>query len=78
MHYYQFMNGNDWMVGIFGIVFWALVFTAIVVLIIRLAKYPSESGFGNNDKSIEIAKMRYAKGEIDKREFEQIKKDLSE
>lgn len=78
MHYYQMMNGNDWVFGIFGVVFWALVLTVIVMLIIRLAKDNGEPGVQGGDKSIETVKMRYAKGEINKHEFEQIKKDLSE
>jgi putative membrane protein len=71
-------NGNDWIFGIFGVVFWALLLAAIVMLIIRLARGTSDSDVQRGDKSIEIAKMRYAKGEITKHEFEQIKKDLAE
>lgn len=45
---------------------------AVIVLSVRLARTrrrPSES--------IEIAKARYARGEISKSEFEELKKDLS-
>jgi putative membrane protein len=37
----------------------------------------SESGTSEKRDPLEIAKERYAKGEIARQEFEQIKKDLS-
>jgi putative membrane protein len=72
------MNGGDWIVGILGLLFGVLVFAVIVMLIVRLARSSSETYMMRGDKPIEIAKARYAKGEITKHEFEQIKKDLAE
>jgi len=79
--------GNGWpMMGGFGgfglimsVVFWALVIWAIVVLVRWLAR-SSHSGRGHwqgEDSAIQILKDRYAKGEINKEEFEQKMKDLS-
>ncbi len=69
-----------WMVfgGIWMIAFWVLIIALIVWGIRKLAGSGS-SGSGTRQKRdpLDIAKERYAKGEISKQEFEQIKKDLS-
>ena len=60
---------------VFTIIFWGLIIWGIVVLIKKLTddKEPAHS-----EKSpLDILKNRYAKGEIDKEEFEQKKKDLT-
>lgn len=69
-----------WMVfgGIWMIVFWVLIIALIVWVVRRLAG-GSGSGSGAPQKRdpLDIAKERYAKGEISKQEFEQIRKALS-
>lgn len=72
--------------GIFGFIFQILFWGLIIMLIVRLFKssHSSHSHCCHNgeidettgDRSLEIVKERYAKGEIDKKEFEQLKKDL--
>jgi putative membrane protein len=56
-----------WGFAVFGLV-WA----------VRLLFPGSETGEENKDREtpLEILKARYARGEIDKEEFERIKKDL--
>jgi putative membrane protein len=66
-----------WFGGIFMIVFWGLVLVAIVLLIRWLAVAPRNRETGGGAESpLEILKKRYARGEINKEEFEEKKKDL--
>lgn len=71
---YGFMGmGGSFMGGIFMILFWVLVIAGIVYLV----KYLSQNQNKKQDKTpLDILKERYAKGEIDKEEFEKRKKDL--
>jgi putative membrane protein len=65
-----------WMIlgGLWMLLFWGLVIWLIVWGIRKI----TESGKGSSGKSpLDMAKERYASGEISKAEFEQIKKDLS-
>ncbi len=59
-------------------VFWVIVIIGIIFLIRWLAASASHKGrdAGSQDSALEILKIRYAKGEINKEEFEQKKKDL--
>jgi putative membrane protein len=57
------------------IIFWALLILGIAYLVKMVA-----AGSKKEDKdktAIDILKMRYAKGEISKEEFEEIKDDLT-
>ena len=72
---YNMMDGSDWGWGFLMMLFWALVVTLIVVLIVRAFGGSRDDGHKANN-AVSIAKERYAKGEITKKEFEQLKKDL--
>lgn len=58
---------------IFMIIFWGLVILGLIFFIRYLLSLP---GAREKESALEILKKRYAKGEINKEEFEQKKKDL--
>ncbi len=76
MYDYPMMNGynNGW--GVFMMLFWGIILIGIVVVVLRLQKN-HEVGTSQKTNPLDIAKERYAKGEIKKDEFEQLKKDLN-
>ena len=80
MMYGLYNNYGGWgygMMGGFGgglmmIVFWAL----LIVLVVWIVKEISGRHSNSDSKALDILKERYAKGEINKEEFESKKKDL--
>jgi putative membrane protein len=71
------MGGFGWMWLI--LVFWILILGLIiwaVVALVRGLSEPKGSGSSRADSALELLKKRYARGEIDKQEYEEKKKDL--
>ncbi len=68
-------QGMGWWM-IFGVLFMILFWGGIIALIVWGIKRLSGHGNGGNPTPLEIAKLRYARGEITKEQFEQIKRDL--
>lgn len=65
------MWGMGW---IFMVIFWGLILVAFIFLVrwlVGLTRTPKA-----DESALEILKKRYARGEIDREEFEQKKKDL--
>ena len=64
---------------IFMFIFWALLITGIILLVVWLVRRASYTGkdLSRKNNAIDILKERYAKGEISKNEFEEMKKDLT-
>lgn len=72
--------GMGWFGGIFMIVIWVLVIVGLVFLIkwlVQSTKGDSEPAQGGSSRALDILKERYARGEIDRQEFEEKKRDLS-
>ena len=68
--------GWGWFMPIIMIVFWGLVIWGIVALVRGVAS-PSNTGPSNQaDSALEILKRRYARGEINKQEYEESKINL--
>jgi putative membrane protein len=71
--------GMGWIGGIFMIVFWVAIIVGIIFLIRWLFVASRTGAHGpayGGDTALDILKKRYARGEIDKQEFEEKKKDL--
>ncbi len=61
---------------IFMLIFWVLVIVALVYGIRWLAGRNRAEGDGAGRAPLDTLKERYARGEITREEFEQMKKDL--
>ena len=70
--------GMGWFGGIFMIVFWILIIVALVFLIRWLIQSTGrDKSVGSGGRALDILKERYARGEINKAEFEQMRRDLA-
>ena len=72
------MTDCGWMpmmgVGLlFMVLFWVLVISGVVYLVSWLM---GQGVTGRPDSSLEILKKRYARGEISKQEFEEMRRDV--
>lgn len=77
------MWGHEGMVwgcgGWFMMIFWIAVIVGIVFLVKWLVQQGRTSGQASQKEEtpLDVLKKRYARGEIDKEEFEQKKRDLT-
>ena len=71
-------NMGWWMImgGLWMLLFWGLIIWFIVWAVRKVSQVGKDGG-SSGGSAIDIAKERYARGEINKEEFEQLKKDLS-
>lgn len=71
--------GMGWFGMVFNIVFWILILVGLVFLIrwlVQSGRDRSNRGYGGGSRALDILKERYARGEIDKQQYESMKKDL--
>ena len=59
-----------------GVLFWGAIIALIVWVVVRLTVRGTASG-GGKQNPLDIARERYARGEITREQYEQLKKDLS-
>jgi len=72
--FHDMFMGNLW----FGWFMWILIIGLIFVLIWTNTREKDKYlPFDKSESAIDILKKRYAKGEITKEQFEQMKKDLN-
>jgi putative membrane protein len=71
---------GGWFMGIVNIVFWVAVIIGVVYLIKFISSSSKQSPHETKkgDSALDILKERYAKGEINREEFEEKKKILIE
>ena len=71
------MYGHGWGMGWgWGWIIALLILIVVIWLIIRVVNQNNQSQI-NQKKPLDILKERYAKGEIDKEEYEERKRDLT-
>jgi putative membrane protein len=70
--------GTGWFGSILMVAFWVAVIVGIIFLIrwLVLSTRGGVSASRSEDSALEILKRRYARGEINKEEFEEKRKDL--
>jgi len=68
-------EGFGWF-AVFGGLLWLILLGVIIYLLISLLA-PSREHRHQEEDPLEIAKRRYAKGEIGREEFEQMRRDLT-
>ena len=71
--FHDFMIGGMW----FGWFFWLVILIVIIwVIVNQLNKGKQGSQLSQSESTLDILKKRYAKGELTKEQFEQMKKDI--
>jgi putative membrane protein len=82
MDSYGYGHGPESIWGWVMMLVWVLVIVLVVLVVVRTLKGQHSHGMhhmhsGHGVDAIDIVKERYAKGEINKEQFEQLKKDLT-
>ncbi|MEA5113975.1 MAG: SHOCT domain-containing protein [Geobacteraceae bacterium] len=73
---YGYQGGMGWMV--LGLVFWVAVIAGIVLLVLWIVgKSGKGKGEQAEDTALGILNKRYARGEITKEQYEEMKRDIS-
>jgi putative membrane protein len=72
--------GVGWVMGIINIIFWVVVIVGVIYLIkwLSASSKRGDRETKSENTALDILRERYAKGEINKEEFEEKKKVLKE
>jgi len=74
------ISGSGWFGVLFMVAWWVVVIIAIVALIrwLFVSNKIPEACSPRSESALDIAKKRYARGEIDREQFEALKRELQE
>jgi putative membrane protein len=75
MGHFSWGMGFGWL---FMLLFWILILLGIIAVVKWLVSDSSNRDRGAGKTALEILKERYVRGEIDREEFEQKKRDLQD
>ena len=67
------------LMAILMLLFWALIIGGIVLLVVWLVRQGRPAGVGSGPgegRALEILRERYARGEITRQEYEEMRRDL--
>lgn len=70
-------SGGGWMFGLVHLLWWMLIVVGLVVLARWLRDTGRRRRGSGRDRALDILRERFARGEIDKTEFEARKQDLA-
>jgi putative membrane protein len=73
-----YFGGMGWIGMILGFIFFIAIIIGVILFIVWIVKRTTHSGTQakTDIKALEVLNDRYAKGEINKEQYEDIKKDL--
>ena len=75
--HYGPMSAGDWLFGSIMMLVWLLFLGLIIVFVARAFRSSNDSQWHSHSPDpLDTIKNRYAKGEITKEQYEQLKKDL--
>ena len=69
-------EGMGWWM-LFGGLLSVVVWGAVIYLVVTLIRAPTRGRHPIHDDPVEILKRRYASGEIDRDEYERVRRDLA-
>ena len=76
-HMWDWSSGISWWMG-FGVIWMILFWGAVIALIVwAIKRFTGSSTSKRKNDPLDIARERYARGDITKEEFDQIRKTLS-
>ncbi len=78
MMYYSHYGAGMGALSILLDIAWWVFIIAVIIVVVRSLRRGGHWHQYEQSSSLEILKQRYAKGEIDKKEFEEKKKDLGQ
>ncbi|MFZ0612900.1 MAG: SHOCT domain-containing protein [Desulfobacterales bacterium] len=72
------IGGGGWLGGVFMLVWWMVVIAAVVAFIrwVFAAKKPAAACAPPVESPLDVARKRYARGEIDQEQFRIMKREL--